>query len=246
MKRLVIIGLLLAVFFINSFYLGMIIGTDAEPIYIYSGDPFIYGDMNRSSFASIHVPAVDENEQGVVTLLTVQAINEMGSGKILVNIDRIFFWGDTQDSIRTARNVAQETRNLDLSNVDLVYTITANASVIEGPSAGAAIAIATVFAVEDREVNSSIMITGTIENDGSIRQVGGILAKANASRDQGAQVLLVPPGQTIERIENLDCEWIGWIEDCKIVYETVNVAQQSGIRVIEVNNINEALNYFLA
>lgn len=245
MKRLIIIALLLAVFFINSFYLGMIIGTGAEPIYVYSGDPFIYGDLNRSSFASIYVPAVNENDEGVVTLLTVQAISELGSGKILVNIDRILFWGDTQDSIRTARNVAQYTRNLNLSNVDLVYTITANASVIEGPSAGAAISIATIFAVENRELNDSIMITGTIEHDGRIGQVGGILAKANASREQGAQLLLVPLGQSVERIENLDCEWIGWIEDCRVVYETVNVAQQSGIEIIEVSNINEALSYFL-
>jgi len=245
MKRFAVIMILLLIFFTNSFYLGMLMGN-SDTVYLYAGDPIIYGDINESSFSSIYVPAVDENDHGVVTLLTVQAIDGDGSGKILVNIDRILFWGDTQDSIRTAHSVAQNIRGIDLSHIDLVYTIIANASVIEGPSAGAAITVATIAAAEDRQLNNSVMITGTIKMDGSIGQVGGILAKANASRDQGAELLLVPPGQSYEQITTLKCQWVGWVEQCNIVYETVDVAKQSGIEVIEVKNINEALNYLLS
>jgi len=244
MKRFIGVMFLLILFFINAFFLGTMMGN-TNVIYVYADDPLVYGDLEAASFASILVPAVDESDNGVVTLLSVQAINGAGTGKILVNIDRIFFWGDTQDSIRTAHYVAENVRGLDLSNIDLVYTITANASVIEGPSAGAALAAATITAVENRTINKTVMITGAISSDGSITQVGGVLAKANASKQQGAELFLVPPGQSTEKQERLDCNWVGWVEYCDVRYETINVSQEAGIEVKEVKNINEALNYLL-
>ena len=149
MRRFIVVMMLLLLFFINAFYLGTLLGTTST-VYVYAGDPLIYGNVSGANVASIFVPAVDEDEQGVVTVLTVQAIDGTGTGKILVNIDRILFWGDTQDSIRTARDVAQNVRELNLSQTDLVYTITANASIIEGPSAGAALTAATIAAVEKK------------------------------------------------------------------------------------------------
>ena len=89
------------------------------------------------------------------------------------------------------------------------------------------------------------MITGSIELDGSIGQVGGITAKAIVSKQRGATLFLVPPGQTYEQIEELVCEWIGWVEYCDITYRTVNVAEEAKISIVEVKNINEALNYLL-
>ena len=67
---------------------------------------------------------------------------------------------------------------MDLSEYDLVYTIKANATVIEGASAGAALAVATVAALTGKELNSSVMMTGTINHDGTIGPVGGIFEKA--------------------------------------------------------------------
>ncbi len=243
MKRLAVVTILLILFFVNSFYLGMLFGTESN-VYFYSTDPVVYGNLSEFSLASIPIPAVDENDQGVTTTLTVQAIE--GTGKILVNIDRIFFWGDTQDSIRTAYTVAENVLGQNLSTLDLVYTVTANASVIEGPSAGAAITIATIAAVENRSINTDVTITGKIEQDGEITQVGGILAKAQACKELGISTFLVPPGQTQEVVDDLKCEWYGLVEHCSVVYKTIDVAEETGLNIIEVNNINEALNYFIS
>src|SRR5439155_3026293 len=78
--------------------------------------------------SQIYVPAVDNNGNGVVSTLKVQAIP--GSGKILVNIDQLSYFLDTQTSIRTASQVASKYANFDLSKVDLVYSIDTPAQVI--------------------------------------------------------------------------------------------------------------------
>ncbi len=104
--------------------------------------------VNDSSITTIRVPAVDKNGNGVIATLSVDA--KPGIGRTLVDINQILFWADTQDSIRTAKTVAQNVTGIDLSKYDIIYSIQANASVIEGPSAGAAMAIATILELENR------------------------------------------------------------------------------------------------
>jgi len=96
----------------------------------------------------------------------------------LVNVDNLLFWVDTQYSIRTAKYVAEDIANINASDIDLIYSIETNASVIEGQSAGAALTIATIAILENKTLKSDVIITGTINPDGSIGSVGAILAKA--------------------------------------------------------------------
>jgi uncharacterized protein len=205
-------------------------------------------DINYSSMssASINVPAVDHEGNGVVTSLRVDVVP--GTGRVLANIDKILFWADTQDSIRTARAVAENVANKDLLLYDIVYTIKANATLIEGPSAGAAITVATIAAVQGKRLKEGVMITGSINGDGSLGVVGGMLSKANASRDAGAELFIVPKGQakyvTMESIEY--CERVGWTQACITKHNpvTVDLQKESGIRVEEVNDVREAMKYF--
>ena len=48
---------------------------------------------------------------------------------------------------------------------------------IGGPSAGAAIAVATVAAIEGKNVSKDAVITGTIEEGGYIGEVGAVFEK---------------------------------------------------------------------
>jgi len=199
------------------------------------------------SLASIKIPAVDQEGNGVVTSLEVQAFP--GTGKTLVNIDRLLFWTDTQNSIRIAKMVAENVTGLNLSKYDLVYTIHANATVIEGPSAGAALTIATIAALENKKINSSVIMTGIINHDGTIGPVGNVLQKANASRDVGAKLFLVPLGQSkeVEYESKKYCQKIGSFQIChtEMIPKKVDIEKEVGIKVKEVENIQEALSYFL-
>src|SRR3989344_140570 len=87
----------------------------------------------------MNLPAVDNEGKGVSTILKVEL--KKGDGKTLVDIDDLLFWADTQHSIRIAKLVAENITKISTSNVDLIYSVEANASLIGGPSAGAAIAL---------------------------------------------------------------------------------------------------------
>jgi len=197
--------------------------------------------------AVILMPAIDNNGNGVVTSLKVESAE--GEGRTLVNINQLIFWTDTQQSIQTAKDVAQNYTGYDLSNADIIYTINASATVLEGPSAGAALTIATVAALRNATPDPHVMITGTIEPDGTIGQVGGVLEKAQAAKAAGATLFLVPDGQAIDSHYNQqrNCRKIGPMTYCTTDYlpVTVDIAAQAGVQVKEVSNISEALKYFL-
>ena len=193
------------------------------------------------------IPAVDSEGNGDLTILSVESMP--GSGRILVDIDNLLFWSDTQQSIRVARNAAANVTGKNLENYDLVYNIYANASIVGGPSAGAAIAVATIAALEKKDINRSVMITGSMNHDGSIGPVGNIIEKAKAARENKASLFLVPLLQSREVVYDITkhCEKFGWTEICTAeqIPRKINVGDEAGIRVIEVENIQEALRYML-
>jgi uncharacterized protein len=243
---------------ILALIIGLVVGAylggfmSSQTIYIYESSNSVetyqmLSNASNISHASILVPAIDQNGMGVATVLDVQAAR--GHGRILANIDKILFWTDTQNSIRTATSVAENVTGINLSEYDLIYTIKANATVIEGPSAGAALTIATIAVLENRQVNRSVMMTGTINHDGTIGPVGEILAKATAAKSIGAETFLVPLAQStqITYEPKKYCEQIGWSQICTIeqIPKKVDIAEQVGIEVIEVKTVEEALKYFL-
>ncbi|MBI4182213.1 MAG: hypothetical protein HY520_04575 [Candidatus Aenigmarchaeota archaeon] len=201
---------------------------------------------NPSPSTTIFVPAVDQDGQGVVTEVQVQVLP--GSGRTLASIEDILFFVDTQASIRTAREVASTATGFDLSLHDLVYTVTANASAIEGPSAGAALTIATIAALEGKPLREDVMITGTIEPDGSIGQVGEVERKAMAAKAAGAALFLIPAGSDIPEIYTYErlrtCQPLQGVQFCEISYVRTPTGNL-GIEVREVGTVQEALASFL-
>ncbi len=200
-----------------------------------------------SNTIAINIPAVDNEGNGVITKLKVQTLP--GEGRTLVNVDNLLFWVDTQFSIRVAKEVAKNITQLNLSGIDLIYDIETNASAIEGQSAGAALTVATIAALENKTVNQDVIITGTINPDGGIGPIGGVFAKAKAAKDVGATLFLVPEGQGIQvnYIPERKCEKVGPMTFCSTEYkqEKIDISNDIGIAVKEVSNIQDALKYFI-
>lgn len=226
-----------------------VIGGTGEPVQI-TMQPIGYSgitDESHARFAAIRIPAVDKDENGVITVLTVQVVP--GSGSILTNIDKLLFWVDTQNSIRKATTVGEMVTGQNLTEYDIIYNIQANASVIGGPSAGAAITMATIAALLNRSVNESVMITGSVNHDGTIGPVGGVYEKALVSKEIGAEVFLVPLTQSTQITYQTRqyCEKIGWMDFCTTeTYPVkVDVQEQSGIKIVEIMTIQEAMDYML-
>ena len=201
----------------------------------------------NGTLIELKVPAIDTNGKGVTTILSVESVK--GSGKTLVDIENLLFWADTQQSIRMARYVAGNITGKNLDNYDLIYSVKIkNASLIGGPSAGAAITIATIFALEGKKPKENVVITGTINHDGSIGPVSEIIEKAKAAKKSGAELFLVPISQSYDvGYESTEhCQKFGTTEICsnETRLKKINVSEEAGIKVIEVENINQALQYF--
>lgn len=210
-----------------------------------SSNEFI--SVGNITMIAMKVPAVDDKGNGLSTYLVVEVMP--GSGRTLVDIDNLLFWADTQQNIRTARRVAANITGLDVNKYDIIYNIYANATVIGGESAGAAITIATIAALENKRLNDSVMITGTINHDGSIGPVGEIIAKAKAAKQSGSKLFLVPLLQSRDVVYETSqhCEKFGPTQVCTVeqVPKKIAVGSQAGIEVLEVGSVKEAMKYLL-
>ncbi|MBI2971697.1 MAG: hypothetical protein HYY37_04750 [Candidatus Aenigmarchaeota archaeon] len=193
------------------------------------------------------IPAVDSAGNGVAgrLLTTVRP----GTGLVLVSINDVLAQYDTQFSGRIAAKAAASYANITLDEWDIVYTIDVNATAIEGPSAGAAMAVSIVAALQNRTLDPSVSITGIINEDGTITGAGSVLEKAKAIRKNGVSVFLVGPGQGSEPapVREKTCETRNAIEYCKVDYaqKKTSLGERLDMTIAEVTNLEEAVGYFL-
>ena len=245
-------GIMLAVIFIAGIYTGAIIfsktGVDTADSVLAGEVSMIEKDvlyLESPTSVKINLPAVNANNTGVTAFLEVDV--RPGTGLVLVNVGNIISNYDTQESMRSAAEIASEYTYKSLDNVDIIYNLVANASILEGPSAGAAFAVATVFALEDEEIRDDVMMTGTINHDFSIGPAGRVRAKAVAAKESGSELFLVPAGESYEYNESEYCSDYGLFEGyCQIEYRPVKIEDIAEIKVIEVETLGDAVALFRA
>lgn len=242
MKKNLLIGLIL--FFIAGTIAGIQISEFLQP----EKEEVEKIELNNVIENQMKIVAVDNNMQGV----TADLITEIrpGSGLVLVNINDILADYYTQYSARTAAKVAGNYTNINLEDLDISYNIIAeNATLIAGPSAGSAMAVAAIAALENKTLNENIMMTGTINEDGSFGEAGAIVEKAKAAKQNNATIFLVPSGfgtEITEYNEEKSCGTYNENEYCeiKIKSKRTSLGKDIGIEIKEVKNVEEALKYF--
>lgn len=187
------------------------------------------------------VMSTDTGEEGITADLFVNVVN--GTGKVFISTIPLTEI-DTQASARLAKEVACETLNMECDGYDFFYEIYSEFPIVGGPSAGGAMAVATMAALEGIDIYENVYMTGTINPDGSIGSVGGILAKAEAAYKSGANFVLIPRGQTITYVEETRTVTVGAITKTETVIRPVNVVQYAkenwGLDVIEVSEVDSA------
>lgn len=172
--------------------------------------------------SAMHVPAVDLSGQGTVTSITVEA--RAGSGKVFVDISP-YFSIETQQSSRNAEIAAASAANANRSLYDVFIQIAAPAQVVDGPSGGSALATLMYSEFTHQTPRPDLSMTGTINPDGSIGRIGGLMQKAQAASQAGVKVLLIPDGQATEGDVDL----------------TAYGPQVLGMQIVEVRNLQDAL-----
>lgn len=80
---------------------------------------------------------------------------------------------------------------------DLPLDVTIDSGTIGGPSAGLAFTLGVIDRLSAGELTGgrNVAVTGTIDIDGSVGDVGGVVQKTAAVRARGVRWFLVPPGE---------------------------------------------------
>lgn len=211
----------------------------------------------------VNIAAVSSGAEpiGVICTLAVKVVP--GDGYIYVSIDPTLVGFDFQDSNKKAVKVACDETGypLDADRVgiaehDVFFMVlaptseTINIQAIDGSSAGAAMTLAIMAALENKRIKHGYIITGTIEEDGSIGEVGGIFYKVKAANDAGMSHFLVPSGQSVITMYRRVTRRIGpfqWVNYEPLTVDLNQYAREQGwhIEVQEVSTIEDAAEIML-
>ena len=204
-----------------------------------------------SAASSMELSGSNEKEYGLKLL----AVTEQGEGltaglflKLAPGTGNVFIQAepvtklDTRTSIRLAKETACQTIEAIAENCnkhDFFYRIEANASLVGGPSAGAAAAALTVAALDEAPINKSVAVTGTINSGGLVGQVGGLNDKIQAASAAGLTEALIPDGERYLKIFNDSSTTPG--ETRNNTVDLVDYGKSLGVNVVEVSDIQEVL-----
>lgn len=215
---------------------------------------------NQSNFQSILAVAVRpimesdgffETTTYVGTVLKISVEVRDGTGLVLANT-AIPTGVDFQTSARTAVSVTEKITNIDLSKKDVIFSVssenTQDLQAVDGGSAGGAMTVLLISDITGKPINNTVLMTGTIEPDGSIGKIGGAEQKADAAGKFGAKIFLVPQGQAITQVQTCDerKEGVFLYRSCTLEDKPLSPIMESkyDMKVIEINSISEALSYF--
>jgi uncharacterized protein len=148
--------------------------------------------------------------------------------------------------------VAAQYTGANLSDKDVIFSITAKSTeelqAVDGPSAGMAMTILLVKEILDQPIDENVLLTGTIESDGSLGKVGGVAEKADAAGKFGAKTFVVPLGQAITHVQTCkeDKQGLFIYRTCTLEQKSLSpiMEEQYGMKVVEADNLASVLKYF--
>jgi predicted S18 family serine protease len=212
-------------------------------------------------YATLQAPAVFQNierersgpfvrevatEEGA--LLNISVETRAGKGRVLVQttpLMGVIF----QDAANTAVFVAQQKTGVSLSGSDVIFSITADQEIpgVDGSSAGALMTLLTIAAINGTDLNNSVTLTGTIDNEGNVGAIGGVFEKAEAAGAGGKTLFLLPRENSQLVIYKTVERKIGSFTVVERVPETVDaeeyIEKNVGINVEYVDTIDDVLKY---
>lgn len=214
-------------------------------------------EENNATISAVAVSPVIQSDgffetttyQGAVLKITVDVRD--GTGLVLVNT-AIPTGVDFQTSAKTAVTVAHNITGIDLAKKDVIFSISTgnnqNLQAVDGGSAGGAMTVLLISDILGKSINNQVLMTGTIQADGTIGPIGAATEKADAAGQFGAKIFLVPRGQGVMPVQtcNQTNEGPVMYQTCTTEEKPLSPAMESkyGMKVIEINTIQDALKYF--
>ncbi|MDO9097787.1 MAG: S16 family serine protease, partial [Candidatus Methanoperedens sp.] len=157
-------------------------------------------NLTMVSKSDYGVLAVDETDRGHV--IELEVVVKEGKSNLFINVANVVVDETLQSSAQTAIHVARDVTKTSLINKDILINIKSEEPgqnlIISGGSAGAAMTLAAMAAMQGKTLRKDVLITGTINFDHTIGRIGAVRAKALAAKEKGAVLFLVPQEQKRE------------------------------------------------
>jgi len=203
--------------------------------------------LKDPEWSEVYAPAVAQTGEGMVgALSTIRVRVEPGSGHVFVDTFPLTEI-DMQSSARMAASVACSVANKSLNNYDFFVVVRGKAQMIGGTSAGGAMTVAMISALNSLKLRRDVMMTGTISPDGSIGPVSGIPQKMEAAKEGGAKVFLIPKGQANYSYMVTSTRQIGPLvitSQQPAEMNLIDYGKKLGLVVKEISNVREAVREF--
>jgi ATP-dependent Lon protease len=113
---------------------------------------------------------------------------EVGKGGLRVNDTA---GSMTKDSVFNAAAVVRRATGEDLANWDVHINIVGGGR-IDGPSAGVAIYLAMISAIQGRPIRQDVAITGEVSIRGKVKPIGGVFEKIYGAKQAGMTRIVLP------------------------------------------------------
>lgn len=140
--------------------------------------------------ASIHAPAVIiTNNTGVITVINLTITK--GDGSVVIR-GPASVGNSTLNSSKQAVAYASKYLNFNESKYNFTYVINDHNTSVSGPSAGMAMTLLAISAMTHKPLIKNFTLTGEIEPNGSIGEIGGVYDKVDAASRDHLKFVLVP------------------------------------------------------
>jgi len=166
----------------------------------------------------------------------------MGDGGGLVNVSMSLVEGNGTVFVSVLPSTGEVTQKSIYDAVAYAYSIAdargpcdvlvsfsgnPSTSYIDGPSAGASLAVMAYALIENRTMRNDSIITGTIESGGAVGPVGGLYEKASSAGDAGARYFITPVESFYEMLLLREVE------------------KTRGITAIQAGNVGDIIDFML-
>lgn len=198
--------------------------------------------------AEANMIAISENTENAVLGKVIVEITD-GGGAVLIDINP-FVEPDMQKSAAIAAEYAKKQTFRNLENKSIIYRleVNKNTGLVGGPSAGTAMAVATMAAIENKQLRKDSLVTGAITIDGKIHPVGSIYKKTIGAGENNMNLFLIPQGQkniTIYEQKLVNSDILGFrivrLKNIPVEIDIIDYAEKNyNLTVKEVSTIKEA------
>lgn len=183
-------------------------------------------------------------EEGSLLDISVEIVP--GRGRVLVQTTPLM--GEVfQDAANTAVFVAQKKTGRDLTASDVIVSIVAEDEVpaVDGGSAGALMTLLVISAIQGSQPSQDVIMTGTIDQDGRVGMIGGVVEKAKAAKKAGKTLFLLPrENRELVRYTEQERDYYGYTV-VQRVPERIDakeyIESEIGIRIEYVDTIDDVL-----